>query len=43
MIRTKGISAVLENKSEAAVLESLNVLQNARSALRAMEGPSSES
>lgn len=28
MIRTGGISAVLENKSEAAVLESLNVLQD---------------
>jgi sugar phosphate isomerase/epimerase len=28
MIRTKGISAVLENKSEAAVLESLKVLHD---------------
>ncbi len=38
MIRTRGISAVLENKSEAAVLESLNVLQGERPALRATEG-----
>jgi sugar phosphate isomerase/epimerase len=43
MIRTKGISAVLENKSEAAVLESLNVLQSIRPAVRTTEGPSNES
>ena len=42
MIRTRGISSVLENKSEVAVLESLNVLQSSRPAVRAMEGPSSE-
>ena len=38
MIRTRGISAVLENKSEAAVLESLNVLQGERPALGTTEG-----
>ena len=38
MIRTRGISAVLENKSEAAVLESLNLLQSERPAMRATEG-----
>ena len=37
MIRTKGISAVLENKSEAAVLESLNFLQSERPAMRVIE------
>jgi hypothetical protein len=30
MIRTKGVSAVIENKTEADVLESLEALQNLR-------------
>jgi sugar phosphate isomerase/epimerase len=37
MIRTKGISAVLENKSEAGVLESLNALRSIEPAVMAME------
>jgi sugar phosphate isomerase/epimerase len=42
VIRTRGISAVLENKSEAAVLESLKVLQSITPTMRAMEGPRNE-
>ncbi len=37
MIRTKGISAVLENKSEAGVLESLNALRSIEPVVMAME------
>ena len=42
MIRTRGISAVLENKSEPAVLESLNMLQSEMPAVKAIEGPVSK-
>jgi sugar phosphate isomerase/epimerase len=38
MINARGISAVLENKSEASVLESLTVLENLKRPF-AMEGP----